>query len=122
MTRVPRTPSEIRGLINLRGHIVTAIGMRERLGLQVADEQEAQMNLIVTLSDCAASLIVDSVGDVIDVDAHSYKPRPSTLADPLSGMVLGVYQTLNGNGLLLHIDPEAVCHFLSSNQEVSHEQ
>jgi purine-binding chemotaxis protein CheW len=63
------------------------------------------MNLIVSLKDGSASLVVDSVGDVITLDPKRYKPKPSTLAAPLRDMVSGVYQL--ENGLLLHIDAEA---------------
>ena len=65
MTAVPLAPEEVRGLINLRGHIVTAIGMRERLHLKAVLQGTDQMNLIVSLKDGSASLVVDSVGDVI---------------------------------------------------------
>jgi purine-binding chemotaxis protein CheW len=107
MTRVPRAGHEVRGLINLRGHIVTAIGMRERLNLACAENEADQMNLIVSLKDGCASLVVDEVGDVIPVDPKLYKHRPSTLAAPLRDIVVGVYQL--DHGLLLHIDPELAC-------------
>lgn len=108
MTLVPRAPSEVQGLINLRGHIVTAIGMRERLQLAPLADSAEQMNLIVSLLDGVASLVVDSVGDVITLNPERYKPRPSTLASPLRDMVTGVYQL--DHGLLLHIDPEVACN------------
>jgi purine-binding chemotaxis protein CheW len=105
MTPVPRAAAEVRGLINLRGHIVTAIGMRERLRLDPLSDDSQQMNLIVSLKDGSASLVVDSVGDVITLDSKRYKPKPSTLAAPLRDMVSGVYQL--EHGLLLHINAEA---------------
>jgi purine-binding chemotaxis protein CheW len=107
MTPVPLATREVRGLINLRGHIVTAVGMRERLRMAAALDEREQMNLIVSLKDGAASLVVDSVGDVITLDPERYRPRPSTLASPLKEMVTGVYQL--EKGLLLHINPEAAC-------------
>ena len=116
MTLVPRAPSEVQGLINLRGHIVTAIGMRERLQLSPLVDDSEQMNLIVSLADGVASLVVDSVGDVITLDPERYRPRPSTLATPLRDMVSGVYQL--DQRLLLHIDPEVACHVC---EEAHHE-
>lgn len=107
MTYVPLAPEEIRGLLNLRGHIVTAIGMRERLHLEACSEEIEQMNLIVSLKDGSASLVVDTVGDVITLDPTRYKPRPRALKAPLKDMVLGVYES--DKGLLLHIAPEVVC-------------
>jgi purine-binding chemotaxis protein CheW len=107
MTYVPLAPEEVQGLINLRGHIVTAIGMRERLHLERSPEEIEHMNLIVSLKDGAASLVVDAVGDVITLDPARYKPRPRALKAPLKDMVLGVYES--EKGLLLHIAPEVVC-------------
>ena len=107
MTYVPLAPDEVQGLINLRGHIVTAIGMRERLQLDSSSDVIEHMNLIVSLKDGAASLVVDTVGDVITLDPSRYKPRPRALKAPLKDMVLGVYES--DKGLLLHIAPEVVC-------------
>lgn len=108
MTDVPLAPDEVRGLINLRGHIVTAIGMRERLHLETLPEGSDHMNLIVSLKEGCASLVVDGVGDVITLDPIRYKPRPRALKAPLKDMVLGVYES--DKGLLLHIAPEVVCN------------
>jgi purine-binding chemotaxis protein CheW len=117
MTPVPRAAAEVRGLINLRGHIVTAIGMRERLRLQPLDDISQQMNLIVSLRDGAASLVVDSVGDVISLDPKRYKSKPSTLSAPLLEMVSGVYQL--DHGLLLHINAEAAVNLFGDDQRDS---
>lgn len=118
MTSVPRAGSEVRGLINLRGHIVTAIGMRERLNLPSSGSDSDQMNLIVSLKEGCASLVVDEVGDVIPVDPRLYKQRPSTLTPPLRDIVVGVYQL--DHGLLLHIDPELACQVFKEGE--SHAQ
>jgi purine-binding chemotaxis protein CheW len=107
MTPVPLAPAEICGLINLRGNIVTAIGIRERLKMQAAPETQEQMNLIVSLRDSAASLIVDKVGDVVTLDPSRYRARPSTLVAPLSEVVTGVYEL--DDGLLLLLDAQALC-------------
>ena len=115
MTPVPLASEEVKGLLNLRGHIVTAIGLRERLRLAAAAEESEQMNLIVSLREGAASLVVDSVGDVITLDPERYKPRPSTLKPPLREMVTGVYQL--ERGLLLHIDPEIACKLFEQGEE-----
>jgi purine-binding chemotaxis protein CheW len=116
MTPVPLAPLEICGLINLRGNIVTAIGIRERLGLQAADSRDDQMNLIVSLRDGTASLIVDNVGDVLTLDRARYRAKPTTLKAPLSAVVTGVYEL--DDGLLLLLDAQALC---TINGDNSHE-
>lgn len=107
MTAVPLAPPAVRGLINLRGQILTVIEMRARLGLQPHPDAREQMNLIVSLRDGAASLVVDTVGDVIDLQPQQYKPRPSTLKREIADLVAGVYQV--PHGLLLHLDAEQAC-------------
>src|SRR4051794_10190615 len=61
MTRVPLAPAEVRGLINLRGQIVTAIDLRRRLGLPDRAEHEQPMNVVVRTSDGVISLLVDEI-------------------------------------------------------------
>ena len=68
MTRVPQAPEVIEGLINLRGQIVTAIDMRRRLRLPPRAGDQTPMNMVVRTEDGAVSLLVDEIGDVLDVD------------------------------------------------------
>jgi len=68
MTSVPQAPGVIEGLINLRGQIVTAIDMRRRLGLPERGGGQAPMNIVVRTVDGAVSLLVDEIGDVLDMD------------------------------------------------------
>lgn len=104
MTRVPLAPGVLRGLINLRGQIVAAIDMRERLALSPRSADQEPMNMIVRADDGAVSLLVDEIGDVIHVAADSYEPVPETMAPQLKQLVEGVYK-LDGR-LLLVLDTE----------------
>ncbi len=76
MTRVPRAPEVIEGLINLRGQIVAAIDMRRRLRLPPRAGDQAPMNMVVRTEDGAVSLLVDEIGDVLDVDAATWERPP----------------------------------------------
>jgi chemotaxis signal transduction protein len=69
MTPVPKAPRAIEGLINLRGQIVTAIDMRRRLGLPPRDGNKSPMNIVIRTSEGAVSLLVDEIGDVLEMDA-----------------------------------------------------
>ena len=104
MTRVPLEPRVLRGLINLRGQIVAAIDMRERLALPKRTNEQEPMNMIVRAEDGAVSLLVDEIGDVIHVSAAAYEPVPETMAGNLKQLVAGVYK-LDGR-LLLVLDTE----------------
>jgi len=113
MTRVPLAPGVLRGLINLRGQIVAAIDMRERLELPPSATAAEAMNMIVRAEDGAVSLLVDEIGDVINVAAEAYEPVPETIAGNLKQFVLGVYK-LEGR-LLLVLDTEKTLHLQNMN-------
>ena len=104
MTRVPQAPGVIEGLINLRGQIVTAIDMRRRLGLPVRPEGESPMNLVVRTTDGAVSLLVDEIGDVLDVDSATYEKPPENLDRQAREIIRGVYKMQDR--LLLVLDTE----------------
>src|ERR671936_28074 len=67
MTRVPLAPAVVRGLINLRGQIVTAIDLRRRLELSDRPADQQPVNVVVHTDDGAVSLLVDEIGDVLQV-------------------------------------------------------
>lgn len=92
MTRVPLAPRAVRGLINLRGQIVTAVDLRERLGLPPRDADRPPMNVVVQTEEGAVSLLVDEIGDVLDVDDDASEATPETLAAPARELLRGVYK------------------------------
>jgi purine-binding chemotaxis protein CheW len=103
LTVVPLTSGVIAGLMNLRGQIVTAIDLRARLGLPARDPEARPINVVVRTSDGAVSLLVDEIGDVIEVDAEAFERPPDTLADEARDLIRGAYK-LKGR-LLLVLDP-----------------
>jgi purine-binding chemotaxis protein CheW len=104
MTPVPQAPDVIEGLINLRGQIVTAIDMRRRLLLPAQTGDYASMNMVIRTSDGAVSLLVDEIGDVLDMDAASYEPPPQNLDAAAREIIRGVYKLKDR--LLLVLDTE----------------
>jgi len=103
ITVVPLSSSVIAGLINLRGQIVTAIDLRARLGLPPRGADERPLNVVVRTSDGPVSLLVDEIGDVIEVAAASFERPPDTLGDEARELIRGAYK-LKGR-LLLVLDP-----------------
>ena len=104
MTPVPRAPGHIAGLINLRGQIVTAVDLRRRLGMPDYQGEEAPMNLIVRTSDGPVSLLVDRIGDVLEVPSDSLEPAPETLSGPVAAFLTGVYKMPGALLAVLDID------------------
>jgi purine-binding chemotaxis protein CheW len=104
LTRIPLAPPVVQGLINLRGQIVTAIELRRRLGLAERKEGELPMNVVVRTADGVVSLLVDEIGDVVEVAEAQFEQAPDTLAGPTRELVRGVYKLKDR--LLLLLDEE----------------
>ena len=104
MTPVPQAPDVIEGLINLRGQIVTAIDMRRRLGLPQRAGGQSPMNMVVRTVDGAVSLLVDEIGDVLDMDSATYERPPQNLDPAAKELIRGVYKLKDK--LLLVLDEE----------------
>jgi purine-binding chemotaxis protein CheW len=92
MTRVPLAPDMVQGLINLRGQIVTAIDLRRRLELPALPENKLPMNVVVRTDDGAVSLLVDEIGDVLEIEDETYERPPQTLSGVARELVTGVYK------------------------------
>lgn len=99
-TRVPLAPAVIGGLINLRGQIVTAVDLRQRLELSKREEAQAPMNVVVRTEDGAVSLLVDEIGDVVEVEQSDFEQPPDTLQGVARELICGAFK-LKGRLLLL---------------------
>jgi purine-binding chemotaxis protein CheW len=107
MTAVPLAPEVVRGLINLRGQIVTALDLRRMLELGPLAEGELPTNVVIRDgADEAVSLLVDQIGDVVDTDPDEFEPIPLTLSGPARDLVLGAYKL--PHALLLVLDTQRV--------------
>lgn len=106
MTRVPLAPSVVRGLINLRGQIVTAIDLRRRLELSERPADQSPMNVVIRTDDEAVSLLVDEIGDVREVDEEAFERPPETLKGVAREVIRGAYKLKDR--LLLVLDTEKV--------------
>jgi purine-binding chemotaxis protein CheW len=107
VTRVPLAPGVVSGLINLRGQIVTAVDLRRRLELEPRAAGLPAMNVVVGSEDGAVSLLVDEIGDVVEVEETSFERPPETLRGAVREVITGVHK-LNER-LLLVLDTEKAC-------------
>jgi len=109
MTRVPLVPRVIRGLINLRGQIVVAIDLRRRLNGAERPEEQLPMNVVVRTGDGAVSLLVDEIGDVLEVQEETFEAPPDTLARRSRELVLGVHKLADNLMLVLDTEKAVSC-------------
>jgi purine-binding chemotaxis protein CheW len=104
MTRVPLVPPVIRGLINLRGQIVTAVDLRRRLGMADRPESQLPMNVVVRTNDGAVSFLVDEIGEVLEADEENSELPPETVRGQARELVRSVYKLRER--LMLVLDTE----------------
>lgn len=95
VTPMRTAPPFIKGLINLRGQIASAIGLRELFGLS-SDLSNEKMTVVCRVEDILISLLVDSIGDVVEVSDQMFEPTPQTIPLNLKVFMAGVYKTNEG--------------------------
>jgi purine-binding chemotaxis protein CheW len=104
MTRVPLAPRMIQGLINLRGQIVTAIDLRRRFDLPPRPDNQPPMNVVIRCDDGAVSLLVDEIGDVVEIQDEAYERPPETVKGVARELITGVYKLKERLMLVLDTD------------------
>ncbi len=105
LARVPLAPPNVEGLLNLRGHIVTAIDLRRRLGFPARAPDAEPMFMIVRTADGFVALLVDRVGDVIEVDESTFEPTPDNIPAATRTLIAGVHKL-----------PQRLLHLLDATQ------
>ena len=101
-TPVPLAPPAVGGLFNLRGQVIAAVDLRVQLGLARQAMQGPVMNVILRGDGEPVSLLVDRIGEVVDLDDDTFEPPPDTLSGPTRGLVVGTFK-LDGR-LMLALD------------------
>lgn len=79
ITRVPKTYSFIKGVINLRGVVIPVIDLRGRFGIEEADHTDQTRIIIVNVNAMEVGFIVDSANDVIDLNRDSIDTPPEVV-------------------------------------------
>jgi purine-binding chemotaxis protein CheW len=106
LTRVPKAPEVIEGLMNLRGQIVMAIDTRRLLDLPPRGAGEQPMNVVIRSESGAVSLLVDEIGDVLDLEDAAFELPPANLDGATRKFIRGVFKL--DHQLLLVLDPEQI--------------
>ena len=101
---VPLSPREVKGFLNLRGQIVTAVDLRALLGLPDRAQGDSFMNVVVAHGDELFSLLVDRVGDVVEAGDSAFEPTPSTLDPIWKRCCSGVIRLERGLLVILDVD------------------
>ena len=106
LTKVPLASSDVAGVLNLRGRIVTAIDMRARLGLPKDDEDRPPMAVGVDMRGESYGLLIDNIGEVLKLPDDSREVNPVNLDPRMAKMAGGVHR-LDGQ-LMVVLDVDRV--------------
>jgi purine-binding chemotaxis protein CheW len=104
ITRLPKSPKFLEGVVNLRGDILPVIDQRRRFEMSASQEVDGRRLIVVKTERHRAGLIVDSVSDVLRSSAGAVEPAPE-LTDDTSGLVRGVINLPSSNRIVLLLDP-----------------
>lgn len=113
ITKVPLSVPEIAGVLNLRGHIVTAVDGRVILGLEPS--KEALLQVVIEQGEHLYSMIVDSVRDVITVEEGNFDSNPAILKGKLSEISRGVVK--RDNELIVLLDTGKLFASITQNKD-----
>lgn len=124
VTRVPRTPEYVRGVINLRGKVIPVIELRKKFGFSSFKDTEKTCIIVVQIAASAENLIVmgiiiDEVREVLDIKADNIEETPSFGASINTDFILGMGK-MNGNvKILLDIDKVLSLQELNELQKIN---
>ncbi|MBN2025507.1 MAG: chemotaxis protein CheW [Actinobacteria bacterium] len=102
ITRMPKSPHFVEGIINLRGQIIAVVELAKRLNLEAGERSGDTRIIVVEAEDIKVGMIVDSVSEVLRVDAESVEPSPTLATDISSAFLEGVVK--KDNRLIILLD------------------
>jgi purine-binding chemotaxis protein CheW len=103
ITRVPRTPEAVRGVINLRGKVIPIVDLRSKFHM-THDGTEETCIIVVQVRGIQIGIVVDRVSEVLDIPAADIEPAPEFGADVDTRYLLGLAKADDRVRLLLDID------------------
>ncbi len=104
ITPVPRVPSFIRGVINLRGKVIPVIDLRLKFAMESAEQTEETCIIVVEAQQLRMGIVVDRVSEVMDIADADIDDAPSFGTEVATDFLLGIAKSDGQVKLLLDID------------------
>ncbi|MDR2200075.1 MAG: chemotaxis protein CheW [Deltaproteobacteria bacterium] len=108
VTPVPQTPHFLKGVINLRGQVIPVVDLRLKFNLPEEEYTERTSIIVVEVKGLAGNIpigiVVDTVSEVINIQAHEIEPAPAFGSTIDMNFILGMAKTADGVKILLNID------------------
>jgi purine-binding chemotaxis protein CheW len=117
ITRVPRTPSFIRGVINLRGKVIPIVDLRRKFGMPDEDDTAQTCIIVVQVQGLQMGVVVDRVSEVLDIAGEQVEPPPAFGCDVDTSYILGIGKGEGRVRILLDIDKALTTAELHSLQQ-----
>lgn len=90
ITKVPRAPDFVEGVINLRGKVIPIIDLRKRFGLPTRDHDKHTRIIVIEINNMIVGFVVDSVSEVLRIPASTVEPPPPVVSGLESEYISGV--------------------------------
>jgi purine-binding chemotaxis protein CheW len=90
-TPLPRTPSYIKGVINLRGAVLPIVDLGARLGLNTSEPSARHVIMVVSVGGRTLGLLVEAVSDIINMSDDMVQPTPDVACDTVKTFVKGLF-------------------------------
>ncbi|OIJ13144.1 chemotaxis protein CheW [Anaerobacillus alkalilacustris] len=104
ITRVPRTPDFVKGVINLRGVVTPIINLRNRFDIEEIETTDSTRIIIVAVGEMEVGLIVDAANDVVDIPTNIVEPPPEVVGGIEADYLRGVAKLDKRLLILLNLD------------------
>jgi purine-binding chemotaxis protein CheW len=108
ITRVPKTPYHVRGIMKLRGQVISVVDLRMKFDMEATEDTDETCIIVADIKASNGSvsigMVVDSVSEVLDIKASDIEPAPSMSGDFDSSFILGMGMVKNNVRILLNID------------------
>ncbi len=103
VTRVPRTPDFVRGVINLRGKVIPVMDLRQKFGMPSIEDTDLTCIIVVDIGELEMGIIVDKVSEVLDIAGEDIEDAPSFGASVDTDFILGMGKSEGRVTILLDI-------------------
>lgn len=104
ITRIPKAPTEVRGIINLRGKVIPVLELRTKFDMPVVEYTSETCIIVVQTQNNKIGIIVDKVSEVMNVSENDIESAPNFGSTTANEYILGIGKTEESTKLLLDID------------------
>ncbi len=104
ITKVPKAPEFVEGVINLRGKVIPIIDLRKRFGMATRDHDKNTRIIVIEINNMIVGFVVDSVSEVLRISADTVEPPPPVVAGVESEYIKGVGKLADRLLIMLDLD------------------